>query len=250
MKVNNWLLLRGWSREVRHWSDFPVHLKRALGRGSKVIALDLPGAGTEFKRLSPLTVGGIVEDVRSRFTLIRPKGPCGILGLSLGGMVALEWLSKYPKDFESGVVINSSASDIGPFWKRLRPQAMRSLVEVVRKETHEDREREILKIVSNLRQDDAKVLEEWHKATSSAPVSITNAAAQLAAGASFKTPKHIAAALVILSSAEDKMVDEASSYLLAKRLDCKHFSHPTAGHDLTLDDPKWVAQHVAKYAAG
>ncbi len=54
-----WLLLRGLGREKRHWGSFPEALERKLG--ARVLALDLPGFGTENARPSPATVLALDE---------------------------------------------------------------------------------------------------------------------------------------------------------------------------------------------
>ena len=88
----NWLLLRGMTRELRHWGPFPrIFEERAPG--ARVLCLDLPGAGTERARPSPWSVGGIAEDVRRRWRAAAAagEGQWAVLGISLGGMVTLEW---------------------------------------------------------------------------------------------------------------------------------------------------------------
>ena len=50
---------------------------------------------------------------------------------------------------------------------------------------------------------------------------------------------------LILSSAKDKLVSSKCSKALAEAMSAPQEIHPTAGHDLTLDDPTWVAQKIA-----
>ena len=92
----SWILLRGLTRETRHWAGFPGKL--AQHTGEAVLALDLPGNG-EFAHLtSPLTVRDMVEFVRRQ---ARKKGvtlPCNLLAMSLGGMVATDWAQRFPQE--------------------------------------------------------------------------------------------------------------------------------------------------------
>src|SRR5687768_6347135 len=60
--ITRWLLLRGLSREQRHWCSFPEDLERATG--ARTLCLDLPGFGTEHARISPRTIALITDDVR------------------------------------------------------------------------------------------------------------------------------------------------------------------------------------------
>ena len=77
----HWLLLRGLVRERRHWGDFPAEL--AAHTGAEVLALDLPGVGTERDRPSPTRIPEIVDDLRARFAPVRGAGPWAIFAPSL-----------------------------------------------------------------------------------------------------------------------------------------------------------------------
>src|SRR4051794_23464223 len=115
----NWLFLRGLSREQRHWGSFPAIFEKTVP-GSKVHYLDLAGTGTEHARPSPATVEGIMEDPRQRFRPLAaaPPGPWGLLGMSLGGMVARAWCAAPPEDFARVVLSSPSAGDLSPPWRR------------------------------------------------------------------------------------------------------------------------------------
>src|ERR1700722_4408633 len=84
-----WVLLRGWTREKRNWQNFPELLSQTTGE--RVLAIDLPGAGSETSRSSPLRIHEIVEDVRSRFLREAPSKKAFVVGISMGGMIALDW---------------------------------------------------------------------------------------------------------------------------------------------------------------
>src|SRR5438552_440235 len=94
-----WLLLRGLAREQRHWGRFRPELSARLPPGAEIHCLDLPGTGTEHLRGSPANIAAIAEDVRERWLGLRGEGPWGLLAVSLGGMVAMEWCAAHPADF-------------------------------------------------------------------------------------------------------------------------------------------------------
>ena len=119
----NWILLRGLSRESAHWGAF-VPLLQASFPDAKVTLLDLPGTGRFYQEDSPNTINGITEQVRS---LAQSEGlleqPVTILALSLGAMVAWEWMLSHPKDISGAALINTSFAGLSPFYQRLRWQS-------------------------------------------------------------------------------------------------------------------------------
>ena len=108
----NWLLLRGLGRDSRHWGNFPSILESHL-TDSKTFVLDLPGFGTERHRISPLTVKRICDDTRSRWNEIKRQhsGLWNLLSISFGGMVTMDWLNRFPSDFQNAVIINGYSGD-------------------------------------------------------------------------------------------------------------------------------------------
>ena len=122
-----WLLLRGLIRESRHWLDFPAffesHVKSTDGTPTQALMCDLPGFGTENDRPVPATVPEFVDDMRARLKPQLAAGErIGLCAVSLGGMVGLSWLSRFPDDFACGVIINSSLGDVSPLWHRMQPR--------------------------------------------------------------------------------------------------------------------------------
>ena len=114
-----WVILRGLTRQIGHWRDFQPLLEKS---SEGVCALDLPGIGTEKNRSCPLTIKGNTEDLRERWLEDKNSksetSEWGILGISMGGMIAMDWAHRYPHDFSRIVVINSSSSDSGSHIQR------------------------------------------------------------------------------------------------------------------------------------
>jgi pimeloyl-ACP methyl ester carboxylesterase len=214
----SWLLLRGLGRESRHWRSFPRQLAEAAG-GVEVLCLDLPGFGTEHRRRSPASVARIADDVRERFgSSSRSRGGTrwSILGLSLGGMVALDWCSRYPDDFARCVIVNSSARPSPPL-ERLRPAGLRSLVP-------------------------RDAMQQWRLECPPRPSSIV---AQLRAAMTYELPDQVAAPVLVLTSTADELVSHRCSRRIASHLGAELRVHHRAGHDLALDDPAWVCARIA-----
>lgn len=238
----NWLLLRGLVRERRHWAGFPSDL--AARTGCDVLALDLPGVGTERDRTSPTTLGAIVDDLRARFVLAAGDGrPWAIFAPSLGGMIAMAWAERFPDDFAHVAVCNTSTRDLGTLLQRFSPEALRTLaVSLLANGLARDpmeRERRTLALVSNTAHGRAHA-ELFASFARSAPIGAGVLVRQLLAASAANAPAALSVPVSVLCSEGDRLCSPAVSRALAARLGAALFVHPDAGHDLPLDDAPWV----------
>ncbi len=249
MGKNTWLLLRGLTRESRHWGPFADKFAHALP-DSRVLALDLPGNGQLNKQPSPMSVQGMVAHCRAELARQHIAPPYQVLAMSLGAMVAVAWAHEYPKEIAANVLINTSMRPFSPFHQRLLPVNYGALLKlVVSGATPEDWERTILRITSNHAVDD--VLPIWLELRRQCPVSRSNALRQLLAAARFRAcVTKPAAATLVLASVLDHLVCVECSKALAKAWQCTLSLHPSAGHDLPLDDGQWVIAKVLESQIG
>ena len=69
-----------------HWGN-AFEIFEQANPGMKVHGLDYPGIGTERERQSPVTAHGIMQDLRSRFKILKEhhSGRWGILAISWRG---------------------------------------------------------------------------------------------------------------------------------------------------------------------
>lgn len=264
-QTSHWILLRGLAREARHWDDFPARLERALaqrGDRARVDALDMPGSGRYSEMKAPLSIGETTEFAREKFIEIRrkireaggvPPERTRLVAVSMGGMIAADWVDRWPDDFKELVLINTSFSGFSKFYERLRPAAVRSLLASVRARTSVDRELSSLALVSN-RTEDALALEtarRWAAFGEDRPFSLENFTRQLVASARFRAPAEAPSVpTLVLSSARDRMVSPECSRAIARRWKVPSFEHPWAGHDLTLDDGDWVIEKTLEWESG
>jgi pimeloyl-[acyl-carrier protein] methyl ester esterase len=246
----NWVFLRGLGREQRHWFDFPTHLKTQLASHApgEILTLDLPGVGTEKAAKAPLTIRENTDYLREQFLKRRSKdGPWGLIGISLGGMIAMDWAHRHPGDWKALVLINSSASDLSALTHRLSLYGIYRLLRTIASKDPATRERQVLKMISNLKVRDSETLQSMVDLAIEAPIAGPTLMRQLAAATRFRVPSEITVPTLILASLKDAMVDVRCSKVLADRLQCPIKFHPTAGHELTLDDPAWVAERISEF---
>jgi pimeloyl-ACP methyl ester carboxylesterase len=252
-KAPTWLLLRGLTRDARHWGAFAARFAQAMG-GARVVALDLPGNGALNLESSPTRIDAMAEHCRAQRHRLGIDGPCRVLAMSLGAMVAAAWAARHPQEIESLVLINSSMRPVSAFHERLRPHHyFRLLRLLIARAGAADWERTIFEITSRRSPDghgvdrDA-VCRAWVAYRLERPVAARNALRQLLAAARFRAPESLQRVL-LLASACDALVAPSCSQALARRWGAPLAMHPWAGHDLPLDDGAWVIEQVQAWLA-
>lgn len=246
--MSTWILLRGLTRESRHWGDFP-ELLRAEITGARVIALDLPGNGDLNAMTSPATILDMASLCRAQLARQGVPPPHRLLALSMGAMVATAWAEKHPAEIDACVLINTSFGPFSPLHHRLRPRAWPLLLRLLFARTASRREEIVFRLTSRLAYPSQRLLDEWMAIRHSRPVRMTNALRQLIAAARFRAPVSAPVATLLLTSARDALVDTRCSTEIAHRWNCTISVHPTAGHDLPLDDGAWVANTIREWLA-
>jgi pimeloyl-ACP methyl ester carboxylesterase len=215
--------------------------------------VDFPGNGTQCAQTSPRNTAEMANHCRTYLKLQGLQPPYQILALSLGAMVAVEWSAKYPAEFDRLVLINTSLAPLNPFYHRLRPENYAALFRHLICGSILEREKIILGLTSALQRTPEErelLLKQWELFARECPVSSANILRQLLAAISFRaattTPP---VPLLLLAAQQDKLVNVKCSITLAKRWGSPIKLHPTAGHDLPLDDGEWVARQVGEWMA-
>lgn len=248
--MSTWILLRGLTRESRHWGRFPTLLRDATG-AAQVVALDLPGNGRLCGQTSPIRVETMADECRTQLRRSDVQPPFFLLAMSLGAMVATSWAMRFTPEIRGCVLINTSMRPFCPFYRRLRPANYPSILRLLMLRGARASESLILHMTSRLRTGSESVLDEWSALRRECPVTRGNALRQLFAAARFRAPPgKPETRMLVLGSANDALVDVRCSRKLAEVWQCDYAEHPQAGHDLPLDDPEWVAGHVRAWAAG
>jgi len=254
--VEDCILLRGLARASGHWGDFPALLQKSLPH-VRVHTIDLPGAGIYSGMKSPLTISEITNFLREKVQeedryFRSQKQPAiervHLIATSLGGMVAADWMQRYSDDFVTCTVINSSFRNFSPIYRRLSPPSYRFLAEAMWSGDTLARESVILRMISNRPEIYEAKAKEWAEISDQRPMSRENALRQLVAAARFSCDlKHPPCPVLVLNSRRDRMVSPSCSEAIASRWGAELRQHPTAGHDLPLDEPQWVVERIKEF---
>jgi pimeloyl-ACP methyl ester carboxylesterase len=240
-----WLILRGLTRDQRHWGAFPKTMSAALG--TEVVGIDAPGFGTEYHRQSPKTMSGITDDIRSRFTGFRGEDEWSLLGISLGGMVTLDWCARYPEDFARAVIINSSASDSASLFDRFNPSAAFGLISSAVRSPAAIERTALLASSNRPHEELEPIAKQWAQWREQTPPSKASVLGQMVAATRFKLPATVKVPALVLNSRNDRLVSYKNSEAIAKRIGATLRVNETAGHDLATDDPDWICEQVAEW---
>lgn len=253
------VLLRGLAREARHWGEFLNDIEveyRNQGLRVRISTIDFPGVGRHSEMLPTLSIEATTKFAREKFIgllaheveaqLERPVAR-RLVAISLGGMVAADWVARYPTDFQSVVLINSSMKGLSSTHERLRVESWSRIPGILTARSVEERERKILDWISNREDRREAALPEWVKIQETRPVHPLTIPLQLAAASRFHAPERIAVPMLVLASRQDRMVNPVCSEAIASKYGARILFHPTAGHDLPLDAGPWVALMMAEW---
>jgi pimeloyl-ACP methyl ester carboxylesterase len=246
--MTRWVLLRGLTREAGHWGGFVEVLKARLGE-SQVLAIDLPGNGRLHREPSPTRVQHLLAHCRGQLRAMGAAPPYHLFAMSLGAMVAIEWADSHADELAGCVLVNTSLGGVSAPWQRLRPAALGTLLRLALGRA-DDRawEAAILRLTARCVADPQATLGAWLALRRERPVSRANALRQLLAAARYRAPaRRPAVPMLLLASRLDALVDVCCSRTLAGRWQLVLAEHPSAGHDLPLDDPQWTAARVAEW---
>lgn len=236
------VLIRGLIREQRHWGDFIPILQRQFP-DSEIIALDIPGNGCLHHQTSPNNISAYTDSLRQQLS---KKDNINLIALSMGGMVALDWMTRFPTEIKSAVLINTSVRPHSAFFHRLRWQIYPDIFKMLW-HTAEQIEQQILDLTSNTYNNNDELLKQWQIWRKQNPVSKTSALNQLIASAKFSAQTKPLHPTLIVASKKDLLVNYCCSQKLQQLWKTDYQEHETAGHDLPLDDPQWLTQVIYRW---
>lgn len=242
-KTNNWVFLRGLTRGNIHWGKFPEEFKK-LNPDCDLVFLEIPGNGSLNNEETPITAKTVIDLLRARCKFTLENESFHVCGISLGGMIALKWAELYPEEIRSVTTINTSLNQFSPFYQRLEIFNYGKIIWGLFACDASEQERIILKITSNHFAKAESYLESFVAFSKNHQVSKTNFVKQLLLANNIKIKNIASISLKVISSKKDRLVDSTCSDKIAKAFKGKQFIHPTAGHDLPLDEPIWLAEKL------
>ena len=238
----HFVLIRGLLREARHWGCFAGKLQQQFPSAT-IMTPDIPGNGRMHHMTSPSTIAGMTDALRKQVPINRPLR---LIALSMGGMIAIDWMVRYPDEVEAAVLINTSARPLSPFYQRLRWTIYPRLIRMLFRPAP-SREADILALTSNCHGHDSELLECWQQWQRHNPVSMSSARNQFLAASKFSVTAKPRQPVLIVASRADRLVNCRCGLALAQAWQADYMEHAAAGHDLPLDEPEWLAYTIRQW---
>ncbi|AQS39628.1 putative hydrolase or acyltransferase of alpha/beta superfamily [Shewanella psychrophila] len=259
------VLLRGLMRDRRHWYGFA---RRLEATGAQVITPDLPGNGTLAEINSPLSIPDYADYVWAQIDEVLSEGSTKevlesvyLIGLSMGGMLALEMAKHKPNRVKKVVLINSSAANLSPWYCRFQLSSLvKSAWEIGRRRLNGELsgisllEATVIQLTSECRGDDIKLIQDWSHYRQQGHTSIINGFRQLVACASFDAPDidhanandlinspvnaFVKSSVNVIVANRDRLAHPSCGQALADFYDTQAIYLDDCGHDVSLDKPE------------
>ncbi len=248
IRPKNWLLLRGLAREERHWGEFPHMLSEQIPE-TRVHFLELPGVGKKAHLEAFANIKDYTNQLREEWLALKrtyPE-PWGVMAISMGGMIGMDWCHRFPHDLTALILINSSAGNLSPPHHRFSPLAMGTVLKLFFREDYEEREEAILKLTTNMLKVDQDLIKRYASYSADTPIKRSSFIKQMAAASRFQIPKELKQELLILAAKKDRLASYKCSQAIAKHFHTKVHYHESAGHDLPMDDPQWVVDQIKNF---
>ena len=235
----NWVFIRGLTRSHFHWFDFKTQFENKF-KSKNVFAVELPGSGELSKLKTPCDISKIITELKKQLPNL--PTPFGVIGISFGGMIATQWAIDYPSEISHIVLMNTSSKS-SPFYHRFRPALYFNFLKAVLFPTANIIEKFILTSTCNTKNWES-VFSKCVEFQIKNPIQISNLIQQLrlAAKSEFKIKPDCKT--LILASKNDRLANYKCSLNIAQRWGLTPHIHPTAGHDLPLDDSTWILEQI------
>ena len=246
--MKNILLIRGLSREKRHWGEFPKMLSKQTGM--KVHILDNLGVGEFCEQKVPLTIRENVDFLQEQFEHLYTQNPGEwyLMGISLGGMFAIEWAQRI-NPFKKVFVINSSIKNLSPLFHRLSPYALKMMSKslVLSGQAQEEIIYDLTSINAPSSEHGFHKTNEWMNYRRERPMTRQNFFRQLASAATYQLKKKPKNKMVFLAAKQDMLCYWKCGESIAAFCEAPFYlCEAPAGHDLPMDCPEFIIKILKK----
>jgi pimeloyl-ACP methyl ester carboxylesterase len=246
MNNSRWIFLRGLTRGNIHWGKFPEILKLAYP-DIEVEFLEIPGNGYLNLEKTSTDINQILKQLKNRSKFCQQNLSFNICGISLGGMVALKWAELFPQDVESVTIINSSLKQLSPLYHRLLPNNYAKIFKAIGESDIQNQEKIILQLTSNKSNETQSYLKSFTNFATEHKILRFNIIRQLILANRIRITNFPNIPLIIIVSENDRLVSSHCSKIIFKVLGGSLHCHPSAGHDLPLDEPDWLLEILARH---
>ncbi len=243
------LLLRGLGRWSDHWLGFDQRLANA---GYRVISVDNRGFGASSEAKLPPggSIQDLAEDVAAIVSREAPEGAV-VVGVSLGGMIGLALASTRPQLVRGLMIINSSVA--AAKLKRISGRALAAILSALL--GFKTGYYKIACVLLSLGASAAhrqQLAQMWSDIDSKMKPDPWRMLWQLKAARCFHGMSELMAIkcpVTVVRSTGDLFVDPANSDFIHRQIKGSSLvSHPTAGHEITFEDPDWLTSAIKKFA--
>lgn len=246
------ILLRGLGRSSVFWMDFP----KKLAQHSDVFMIDLWGTGKSRSSFGHGKIQNFAQDLwhtLNHYKLL----PCNLIGISLGGMVALE-TSKFAvaqqglsnsSDILTQTVIASSARELGT--TRIFPQALVRILSAFffHKIRHQNFARFL--VSEGFLQLHQHLPEKWNQMWNSENIKKIPVFRQLMAAAQFRSRKFLPTIRIptlYIVSKDDRLVHWLNSERLWEQTpQAELIVTQKVGHDIPTEIPDELSEWIIKF---
>jgi pimeloyl-ACP methyl ester carboxylesterase len=241
------VLLRGLGRWSEHWLGFE---KLLAAKGIRVITIDNRGFGKSsgVKINWNQTIDEFADDVAHVISREAPSG-AHVIGVSLGGMIALSLAAMKPQVVASLMLVNSSVA--AAQLSRISGRAIMAIGSILVGSKHGyERLAKTLLGPETPNEKSAQMAGAWAAIDAGTRPAYSNFWAQLMAARKFGGLTEMASVscpVTVVKSEKDLFVDPANSEFIHKHVKGSVIlNHATAGHELGFDDPEWLANAICK----
>ena len=240
----NWLLLRGLARGVGHWGSFAEKIQQHFPN-DKFEFLDLPGNGSRHQDTSPVKISEYVKDLRARCSYVQKGEPFQVLSVSLGAMITVEWMKEYPHEIRKATLVCTSSGGFSPFYRRFIAGNIPKGLKLIGREKDEAvREKTIPGMITTSHERREEEMGAMMAYTRQYPMNPLNVIRQMYAASRYRFPDSAPGDIRLLGSHGDRLVSPTCTLKIAEKWGVRAEMHPWAGHDVPIDDPQWLLEHL------